>query len=208
MAKPRTPLRCRGSGYAVTAAVLRRRLRGLRRACHRGKHRIDRPCRADAPATAFATGASYRGRRIRKCAGTRAFRPVNRRGPAQPVTLSVLTPGTRCCKRSASIGFPRRCRSVPPKCSGRGRIRLGACVLAEYGGKGPQMRALFEVLQHEGELSTRLPPAAIPGVLASGEPVSASLARARSPGRVVADGTGRRHLEESRQSNLPNGRIR
>ena len=53
-----------------------------RRARHRGKRRIDRPRRADAPATAFATGTSYRGRRIRKCAGSRASRPVNRRGPA------------------------------------------------------------------------------------------------------------------------------
>src|SRR5205823_7414565 len=43
------------------------------------------------------------------------------------MTLSV-TSGTRCCKRSASIGLPRRCHSVPRKCSGRGRIWLGACV--------------------------------------------------------------------------------
>ena len=53
-----------------------------RRARHRGKCRIGRPCRADAPATASATRTSHRGRRIRRCAGSRAFRPVNRTGPA------------------------------------------------------------------------------------------------------------------------------
>ena len=45
----------------VVPALGRDRGAPRRRARHRGKHRIDRPCRADAPATAFATGASYRG---------------------------------------------------------------------------------------------------------------------------------------------------
>ena len=73
---------CRPRRQAVVPALGRDRDAPRRRARHRGKHRIDRPRRADAPAAAFATGTSYGGRRIRKGAGTRASRPLNRRGPA------------------------------------------------------------------------------------------------------------------------------
>jgi hypothetical protein len=48
------------------------------------------------------------------------------------MTLLSVTSGTRSCKRPASIALRPRCHPVPPKCSGRGRIRLGACVSAEY----------------------------------------------------------------------------
>ena len=56
---------------------------GCDRAAHRRrarrwrKHRVDRPCRADAPATAYVAGASYRGQRTRKYTGTRASRPID-----------------------------------------------------------------------------------------------------------------------------------
>jgi hypothetical protein len=38
------------------------------------------------------------------------------------------------CKRSASIALPRRCHSVPPKCTAAGENLLPACISAEYGG--------------------------------------------------------------------------
>ena len=64
---------------AVFPALGRDRVAPRRRPRRWGKHRIDCPRRADAAATACAP---YRGPRIRKYAGTRAPRPINRRDPA------------------------------------------------------------------------------------------------------------------------------
>ncbi len=74
---------------AVVPALGRDRVAPRRRARGWGQHRVDCPCRADATATARAVGASYRGQRIRKYAGTRASRPINRRAHAQLNAVSL-----------------------------------------------------------------------------------------------------------------------
>src|SRR5436190_13489557 len=70
-----------------------------------------------------------------------------------------FTPGvlgaTPSCKRSASIGLPRRGQRVPPKCTAAAENWLGACISAEYGGTRVP---LFEAAHNPEVAGSNLPP--------------------------------------------------
>jgi hypothetical protein len=111
----------------------------------------------------LGAGASYRGPRIRKYAGTRASRPLNRQAPARlgrsiprplargalrqelaPSAEETLVQRVRACRSAATlqrglqafcnIGLPRRCHRVPPKCKAATESRLGEGVSVEHRG--------------------------------------------------------------------------